>query len=216
MSVIRLAIVDDYEVVVEGVARMFSAYTDRIAVVELDANQPVISDVDIALYDTFAQPEADLDTLDVLLANPNAAKVVVYTWVFEPRVIQMATTKGVAGYLSKRLAAAELVASLERIHGGEFVVADPRHSGSVVAGDWPGREEGLTSREAEILALIVQGKSNLEIAGLTFLSANSIKSYIRSAYKKIGVTSRSQAVLWGVRHGLMIEHSLIDNWRPIG
>src|SRR5689334_14638374 len=53
--VIRLAIVDDYEVVLAGVARMFAAYADRIAVVELDANQPVIAHVDITLYDTFAQ-----------------------------------------------------------------------------------------------------------------------------------------------------------------
>ena len=214
MPVIRLAIVDDYEVVVAGVARMFAAYSDRVAVVELDANQPVISDVDITLYDTFAQPEADLDVLDVLLANRRAGKVVVYTWVFVPRVIDVALAKGAGGYLSKQLPAADLVQALERIHGGEVVVDDRRSARSVVAGDWPGREEGLTDREAEILALIVQGKSNAEIAALTYLSPNSIKSYIRSSYQKIGVSSRTQAVLWGVKHGLMIEHSRIENWRP--
>jgi len=214
MPVIRLAIVDDYEVVVAGVARMFGAYSDRVAVVELDANQPVISDVDITLYDTFAQPEADLDVLDVLLANPRAGRVVVYTWVFIQRVIDVALAKGAGGYLSKQLPAADLVDALEQIHRGEVVVDDRRSARSVVAGDWPGREEGLTDREAEILALIVQGKSNAEIAALTYLSPNSIKSYIRSSYQKIGVSSRTQAVLWGVKHGLMIEHSRIDNWRP--
>lgn len=215
MSVIRLAIVDDYEVVVAGVARMFAAYNDRVAVVELDANQPVIAEVDIALYDTFAQPEADLDSLDVLLANRNAHKVVVYTWAFHPKVVETAIAKGVAGYLSKQLPAADLVDALERIHDGEVVVDDRRAARTIVAGDWPGREEGLTDREAEILALIVQGKSNAEIAGLTYLSPNSIKSYIRSAYRKIGASSRTQAVIWGVNHGLMIEHSRIENWRPV-
>ena len=53
--------------------------------------------------------------------------------------------------------------------------------------------EGLTSRESEILALITQGKSNDDVAALTFLSKNSIKSYIRSTYRKIGVSSRTQA-----------------------
>ena len=213
-SVMRLAIVDDYEVVVAGVARMFAAYSDRVAVVELLANQPVTVDVDIALYDTFAQPEADLDTLDVLLASPHARKVVVYTWVFNAHVIDTALAKGVSGYLSKQLPAADLVRALERIHTGERVVDDRRSARPIVAGDWPGREEGLTDREAEILALIVQGKSNAEIAALTYLSPNSIKSYIRSAYRKIGASSRTQAVLWGVKHGLMIEYSRIENWKP--
>ena len=69
------------------------------------------------------------------------------------------------------------------------------------AGDWPGRSAGLTPREAEILALITQGLSNQEIAKRAFLSINSVKTYIRTAYRKINVTSRSQAVLWGVDNG---------------
>jgi DNA-binding CsgD family transcriptional regulator len=67
--------------------------------------------------------------------------------------------------------------------------------------DWPGRSAGLTRRESEILCLISQGKSNAEVAATVFLSANSVKSHIRSTYRKIGVTRRTQAVLWGVAHG---------------
>ena len=66
------------------------------------------------------------------------------------------------------------------------------------AGDWPGRSIGLTPREAEIIALIAHGLSNEEIAERAFLSINSVKTYIRTAYRKMKVTSRSQAVLWGV------------------
>ena len=47
------------------------------------------------------------------------------------------------------------------------------------------------------------------------LSPNTIKSCIRSAYRKIGASTRTQAVLWGVQHGLMIEHSTIDNWKAV-
>ena len=82
-----------------------------------------------------------------------------------------------------------------------------------MAQDWPGRSEGLTARESEMLALITQGKSNAEIAAITYLSPNSVKTYIRSAYAKIGVTSRTQAVLWGVRYGLHIEQRRLDTWR---
>ena len=66
---------------------------------------------------------------------------------------------------------------------------------------WPGREWGLTEREAEVLALITQGLSNQEIAERSYLSINSVKTYIRTAYRKIGVTRRSQAVVWGMKHG---------------
>lgn len=72
--------------------------------------------------------------------------------------------------------------------------------------DWPGRAEGLSQREGEVLALITQGKTNAEIAGLVYLSANSIKSYIRSAYRKIGVNTRVEAVLWGVDHDFRPGH----------
>jgi DNA-binding CsgD family transcriptional regulator len=76
-----------------------------------------------------------------------------------------------------------------------------------------GRGEGLTDREAEILALITQGKSNAEVATLTFLSPNTVKSYIRTIYRKIDVASRTQAVLWGVDHGFTPDHHRIDHWR---
>ena len=65
-----------------------------------------------------------------------------------------------------------------------------------------GRDEGLTAREAEVLSLITMGLSNAEIAHQLVLSVNSVKSYIRSCYRKIYAESRSHAVLWGVAHGL--------------
>ena len=71
----------------------------------------------------------------------------------------------------------------------------------LVGGDWPGRAEGLTAREAEVIALITQGLSNAEIAERASLSINSVKSYIRTSYRKMGVTSRTNAVLWGLEHG---------------
>ena len=212
---VRLAIVDDYEVVVVGLAHMFAHYRDRISVVELDANEPVTSDVDIALYDTFAQSEADDDSLSVLVDNPHAARVAVYTWSFNPDLVEAALARGVSGYLSKTLRASELVDALERIHAGEVVVtpAPPTTARPSVGLDWPGREEGLTEREAEIMALITQGKANAEIAALTYLSINSVKTHIRNAYRKTGVASRSQAVLWGVDHGFKMDRHHIDAWR---
>jgi DNA-binding NarL/FixJ family response regulator len=211
---IAVALVDDYEIVLIGLAHVFDRYADRIMVVEIDANKPLEDDVDIALYDSFAQPEADHDEIQVLVDNPHARRVVVYTWNFHPDLIDSALRKGANGYLSKTLPARDLVASLEAIHAGDTVVSPPPGRSRPTTGlDWPGRSEGLTDRESEILALITQGKSNAEVAETAFLSLNSVKSYIRSTYRKIGVKSRTQAVLWGIEHGFKPDHHRIDHWR---
>lgn len=55
--------------------------------------------------------------------------------------------------------------------------------------------------------------SNVEVAKLTYLSPNTVKSYIRTIYRKIDVASRTQAVLWGVRHGFTPDHHRIEHWR---
>jgi DNA-binding NarL/FixJ family response regulator len=209
-----VALVDDYDVVLIGLAHLFDRYRDRVVVAEIDANEPVVDEVDIVLYDSFAQAEADHDEIRVLVEHPGDHRVVVYTWNFHPDLIDAALEKGARGYLSKTLPARELVEALEAIHGGDVVVSPrPQRPAPDIGLDWPGKNEGLTSRESEVLALITQGKSNDELATLTYLSKNTIKSYVRSAYRKIGVTSRTQAVLWGIAHGFQPDHHRIDHWR---
>ena len=210
---VTLALVDDYDVILAGVYHLFDNYRDRVRVVELDANVPISQDVDVVLFDSFAQPEADTD-LSSIIANPHALRVAVYTWNFRPALIEAALSKGASGYLSKALPAREMVESIEAIHMGETVVSDaPKGNRLTVGLDWPGRSEGLSERESEILALITQGKSNLEIVDIVYLSINSIKSYIRSAYRKIGVTNRVEAVLWGVEHGFKPDYHRIEGWQ---
>jgi DNA-binding NarL/FixJ family response regulator len=196
---LRIAIVNDYDVVVQGLARMFEAMKDRVDVVEVSTNRPGVEPVDIALIDSFAQTR---DINDVL-AEANAAKYVFYSWSLEPELIETWSRFGVVGFLDKRLTAAELADALERIHAGESGVtsADYPASADVDLGDWPGRAHGLSAREAETIALITQGLNNEEIASRTYTSINSVKKYIRTAYRKIGVDSRTRAVLWGVDHG---------------
>jgi DNA-binding NarL/FixJ family response regulator len=213
-SPILVALVDDYDVVLAGVANMLDRYRDRVLIAEIDANTALHDAVDIVLYDSFAQPESDYEEISTLVANPRARRVVVYTWNFHPELVESARRQGVHGYLSKTLSARELVAALEAVHAGEMVVSKPPPRARSATGlDWPGRGEGLTDREAEILALITQGKSNAEVATLTYLSPNTVKSYIRSVYRKIGVESRTQAVLWGVAHGFTPDHRRIEHWR---
>ena len=200
----RLAIVDDYPVVVAGVASFLAA--EHIDVVETGALASVLSDVDIVLYDTFAQVDGKGLELEDFVRDSGGAKVVVYSWNLDPRLIEEVVARGASGYLSKVLTGPQVVAALERVMNGKTVILpglDESSAGG--AGDWPGRSIGLTPREAEIIALIAHGLSNEEIAERAFLSINSVKTYIRTAYRKMNVTSRSQAVLWGVDHGFRPE-----------
>jgi two-component system, NarL family, response regulator LiaR len=199
---IRVAVVNDYEIVVAGVAAMLAPHSDRVSVVELDSNLPVLSDVDVILYDTFAAVQGDGVDLDVLVRGADA-RVIIFSWNLHEELVRAAIERGAAGYLSKGLDAELVVAGIEAVHQGE-TVTPPVSAPSIdrsAAGEWPGRDVGLSAREAEVLALITQGLSNQEIAERTYLSINSVKTYIRTAYRKIDVTRRSQAVAWGMRHG---------------
>ena len=202
MPPVRIAIVNDYEIVVAGVAAMLSPFADRVHIVELDAGEPVVSDVDVALYDTFGQVQgADID-LDALVRH-GRTKVAVFSWNLQPELVERAMDRGAHGYLSKALTAEEIVEGLEAIHRGEVVRATrPLDEGDEEdTGDWPGRGLGLTQRESEVLALITQGFTNQEIADRAYISINSVKTYVRTAYRKIGVSRRAQAVSWGIEHG---------------
>ena len=197
---LRLAIVDDYAVVVAGVASFLEV--ERIDVVETGATTPVISDVDIVLYDTFGQIQGVGLDLEDFVRQSGGAKVVIYSWNLNRQLIEQAIAGGASGYLSKVLTGPAVVAALERIMGGEVLVLAGDNETSVGAsGDWPGREAGLSPREAEMIALITQGFTNQQIADRVYVSINSVKTYIRSAYRKIGVTMRTQAVVWGIDNG---------------
>jgi two-component system, NarL family, response regulator LiaR len=195
-----VAVVNDYELVVLGVAALLAPFSDRVSVVELDSSLPVLQDVDVILYDTFGQVQGDGVDLEDLVHGSDA-KVAIFSWNVQPDLVERSIAQGASAYLSKGLVGEALVHAIEQVHAGRIVVPREAEPPDTVAGDWPGREFGLTAREAEIIALITQGLSNQEIAKRSYLSINSIKTYIRSAYRKMGVTSRSQAVLWGVRHG---------------
>jgi NarL family two-component system response regulator LiaR len=211
---VRIAIADDYEIVVAGIAAALAPYSERVEVVELDTRVPTISDVDIVLHDTFGRPQGDAFDL-ALLASPNSPKVVVFSWNLQPHLVDRALDQGAAGYLAKSLTAEKIVTALERVHAGECVRALGLDiDEDISAATWPTRDHGLSEREAEVLALISQGLTNQEIAERCYLSINSIKTYIRTAYRKIGVSRRAQAVGWGLENGLDPDHSRII--RPEG
>lgn len=201
---VRVALANDYQIMLAGIRRLLAS--DLVEVVELDADVPVGQRVDILLFDTFAKDQNNEETLDELIGNPNVGKVVVYTWNFDPDDMAALLERGVRGCIAKSVGGRQLAELLVRIHNGEVIVL-PAPESEPASDDWPGKRDGLSYREGEVAALITQGLRNREISDQLGLSPNSIKSYVRNAYRKMGVESRSQAVLWGYQHGLKPDKS---------
>jgi two-component system, NarL family, response regulator LiaR len=194
---IRVALSNDYEIALLGLAAMLARYPDQVQIVDLTTRTTIVHDPDIILFDTFGRlPEDDRKLRRVL--EQNTAKVVVYGWD-EEYPEKTALRMGAAGYLRKSLGAHELVMALTALHRGDR--PDAAHENEEPELTWPGQVQGLTEREAEILTFIVRGLTNDEIARRSYLSINTVKTYIRTAYRKIDVSSRSQAVAWGFRNG---------------
>jgi DNA-binding NarL/FixJ family response regulator len=154
----------------------------------------------VALVDPFMRRTDDEpDCPTTVTRPPGTAKVAVFTWECRDGFVERAMLGGADGYLCKELPAAELVAALEKVHAGERIVAlDLRRRSEPQAP----RAIGLTPRETHVVALIAAGAPNKLIARQLGLSMNTVKSHIRTAYRAMGVSSRTQAVLWAVDHGV--------------
>ena len=203
---VTVALVDECELVVNGVAAILAGYDDLALIPVRNRRSPVRPD--LILYDP---PDLPWPAATEFPVGGPETQVVVYTWNPSPGLVEAAVRRGARGCLSKSLPADDLANALRRIHKGHLVVDDGERGGS----RWrPLREdeELLTGREREVIGLVAAGLSNREIAETMTLSINSIKSYIRSAYRKIGVGSRSQAVLWGVRHGCVAPEAPGRTW----
>ncbi len=218
MAPVCAAVLNDCQLVVDGVAAMLSPYQDRVQVAQLACRANVTVNVDIGLYDAFAV-ETSPSRLRPHLENPYIGRLVVYTWLFDPASVEAMMRLGVRGVVAKSLPADELVAAVERVHAGDIVVLPapgPTDTADLEEHTNPLVDHALTVREAEVVALIANGLSNEEIARQLYISINTVKSCIRSAYRRIGVTRRSQAVAWAIERGLHVTTSLTTLPTPLG
>ncbi|WP_325600905.1 response regulator transcription factor [Nocardioides sp.] len=195
---LRVTVVGDDEITVRGLSSMVGM-TGTIELVRL--TRSLTEPVDIALYDhAHAGATASRPTLAQLLADARIRRVALFTWNFQPWSAPGFLEQGAAAYLPKSLNGAELVAALHAIHNNQR----PSTGSARTMADTGGLAENgeiLTEREAQVLSFICQGRTNTNIAGTLGLSVNTVKSYVRGAYRKIEVESRSRAVLWGLEHG---------------
>jgi len=191
----RVAVVNDYEVVVAGLAAILQPFSDRVELADAFLiDEPVSVPVDIALYDTFGREGLEQVQLEKLLGRSEVGRVVVYSFNFDDDSVQAALDAGASGYLSKATSAKELVDQLVRIANGEEVVSGPHGVGRSSRDDrgWPGRDLGLSEREAEVVALAALGKRNSQIAEALYVSVDTVKTHLARSFRKLGVHNRTE------------------------
>ena len=190
----RVSLLDASELVRVGFTAMLSPHAHRARVVEQPHPERLLQPCDLLLVDFAAMPPARVE--DLLLRADPAGRIVSYSWTRRPPSGPWWSTAAdrVSGHVGKSLPAARLLDHLEAIHRGAGTPnVPPERRAPTRQRPRAGR---LTPRELDVLSRIARGLSNAEIAEELFLSVNSVKTYVRTAYRKIGVATRSQAVAW--------------------
>ena len=206
---IRVMLVDDHTMVRRGLATFLKVFDD----LEL-AGEAASGDAAIQLC---AQVLPDVVLMDMVMPDMDGAtatrairgqfpmvQVIALTSFKEEWLIQSALQAGAIGYLLKDVSADELARAIRAAHAGRATLSPEAAQALVHAATQPPAPgHDLTERERAVLALMVEGLNNTEIADKLVVSPSTIKSHVSNILSKLGVTSRTEAVALAVRHRLI-------------
>jgi DNA-binding NarL/FixJ family response regulator len=197
---LTVAIVSRHQLTRAGLTQLLAGHGDRAVVRDVTDRDGQLGHHDVVVYDLAGL----IDTRENDLTHLLAAGMPVVALEPHGRVDlgEGALASGVALVVSMDLTSATLLEAIEQAVAGGTIGIDQRRAQHRAAVQ---KAVGLSGREIDVLELIASGAGNLAIAEQLHLSINSIKTYIRTSYRKIGVTSRPQAVLWAVRRGLVAQ-----------
>jgi DNA-binding NarL/FixJ family response regulator len=204
-GIAKVAVLSPHPVVVEGFTAMLSRHHDRVEVIDLPTSFDDL-EPDVVLYDVAALAEGDGVDLDELVKQ-TASVVLAVARDLRPDLLGKALSRGVDGFFSVDVGEAELLAAVESAMTG-WQAGDPGpdpvvgSSTSAQRSHQLGADVGLSPREQRVVSLIAQGLSNDQIAAREYITVNTVKTYIRTAYRKIGASTRAQAVVWAIQHGV--------------
>jgi two-component system, NarL family, response regulator LiaR len=209
-SPIRVLLVDDHTMVRRGLATFLMVFDD----LELAGEA---ADGKTAL-ELCAQVKPDVVLMDLVMPDMDGAtatrairqqfpevQVVALTSFKEEELVQNVLEAGAIAYLLKDVSADDLAEAIRAAHVGRATLA-PEAAQALVhaAAHPPAPGFDLTEREQAVLALLVEGLNNTQIAGKLFVSPSTVKSHVSHILSKLGVSSRTEAVSLALRHRLVV------------
>jgi len=210
---IRIVVVDDQNVVRDGVVTMLSFQADMEVVGEAQNGIQAIEVVkkskpDVVLLDMMMPLQDGLDTIPKLKELLPDVCILVLTSFAESDLVYQAIKAGALGYLLKDATRLQLIQSIRDVAKGKAFI-HPSIAMKVIqefdeSNDQETMAETLTQRELETLKLIARGYSNQEIALLLYVHERTIAKYVSNILKKLQVTNRTQAALYAVRNGIAV------------
>ncbi len=212
-ATVRVVVADDQRVVREGLVTSLSVMPGvKVVGAAADGEQAVALVAryrpQVVLMD-LRMPRLDgVEATRRILADYPATAVVVLTTYADDDSILAALRVGALGYLTKDAGREQIARALHAAAGGQAIL-DPAIQARLVAAAGPALDaaptqplpDGLTTREAEVLALIATGRTNAQIAAALVISPSTVKTHINNIFAKTGVSSRAQAVQYAYAHG---------------
>src|SRR5437016_9200915 len=211
---IRVMLVDDHELVRQGVASMLAKADDLTIVGEAKTGREALEIgrkelPDVVLMDV-RMPDMDgLEATKRIKEERPRTAVITVTMHDNPAYLRDAVRAGAAGYLLKDVSKDELVDAIRQVAtGGAFIesqmlkgmLSEMKPQGGAAPSP---AAKNLTKREREILAFVAEGMSNREIAEKLVLSPETVKSHVAAILEKLNVSDRTQAAIYAVRNGLV-------------
>jgi len=210
---IRILIVDDHQVVRQGL-RMFLSLDSNLEIVAEAANGREALGLtrqlkpDVVLMDLI-MPEMDgIQATEAIRREMPETEVIALTSVLEDSAVVGAIKAGAIGYLLKDTRAEELCRAITDAAAGQVQLSPQAAARLMREVRAPENPDSLTGRETDVLRLLAEGKTNKEIAAQLHIGETTVKTHISSILAKLGVPSRTQAALHAVRIGLVPLASL--------
>ena len=215
---LRLLIVDDHEVVRQGLVAVLSRHEEFQVVGEAGTVAESIAaarrfEPDLVVMDVRLPDGSGIEACRAIRAELPATRVVMLTSYPDEEAVLSAILAGASGYLLKQIRGRDLVTALEAIGRGESLL-DPAVTERVLDrvrrianGEEKDELSDLTSQERKILRLVAEGKTNKEIAAEVFLSDKTVKNYVSSILSKLNLQRRAQAAAFVAKHPMGEEKS---------
>jgi two-component system, NarL family, response regulator LiaR len=210
---IRVLITDDHKVVRRGLRGFLELDPELEVVGEASNGEEAVDMVrrlepDVVLMDLLMPVMDGIEATREIRKEMPDTEVVALTSVLEYASVTRAIKAGAIGYLLKNTEADELCKAIRAGAAGKVQLAPEAAARLISEVRAPASPEALTERETEVLKLIARGKANKEIADELFIDETTVKSHVHSILSKLNVRSRTQAVLYAVRLGLVAPEEL--------